>query len=120
MFKKGLIFFGGCFLLSFLLIGAGPSQAKTIDLTYSTFFPATHTHTLLSIEWGKEIEKRTKGAVKVTMFPGATLTPANQSYDGVVKGGAQVLLAASVFHFRTFRIREVKEYLRNRGLQVNL
>ncbi|RPJ12193.1 MAG: imidazole glycerol phosphate synthase subunit HisF [Deltaproteobacteria bacterium] len=41
-------------------------------------------------------------------------------YDGVVKGGAQILLAASVFHFRTFRIREVKEYLRSRGLQVNL
>ena len=41
-------------------------------------------------------------------------------YDGVVKGGAQVLLAASVFHFRTFRIREVKEYLRDRGLRVDL
>jgi cyclase len=40
-------------------------------------------------------------------------------YDAVVKGGAQVLLAASVFHFRTFRIREVKEYLRGRGLEVN-
>jgi cyclase len=41
-------------------------------------------------------------------------------YEGVVKGGAQILLAASVFHFRTFRIVEVKEYLRSRGLQVNL
>jgi imidazole glycerol-phosphate synthase subunit HisF len=41
-------------------------------------------------------------------------------YDAAVKGGAQVLLAASVFHFRTFRIKEVKEYLRSRGLQVNL
>jgi len=101
MFKKGLIFFGGCFLLSFLLIGAGPSQAKTIDLTYSTFFPATHTHTLLSIEWGKEIEKRTKGAVKVTMFPGATLTPANQSYDGVVKGISDI--AMSVFSYTSGR-----------------
>lgn len=40
-------------------------------------------------------------------------------YEGVVKGGAQILLAASVFHFRTFRIVEVKEYLRSRGLQVN-
>lgn len=40
-------------------------------------------------------------------------------YDGVVKGGAQILLAASVFHFRTFHIREVKEYLRSRGLEVN-
>ncbi len=39
-------------------------------------------------------------------------------YEGVVKGGAEVLLAASVFHFRTFRIREVKDYLRGKGLTV--
>jgi len=41
-------------------------------------------------------------------------------YEAVVSGGAQILLAASVFHFRTFTIREVKEYLRDKGLQVNL
>jgi imidazole glycerol-phosphate synthase subunit HisF len=41
-------------------------------------------------------------------------------YDGVVKGGASVVLAASVFHFRTFSIRQVKEYLRERGLGVRL
>jgi cyclase len=41
-------------------------------------------------------------------------------YEAVVKGGAQILLAASVFHFRILRIREVKEYLRGKGLQVNL
>ena len=39
-------------------------------------------------------------------------------YDGVVKGGAQILLAASVFHFRTIRIGELKDYLRSRGLAV--
>jgi cyclase len=41
-------------------------------------------------------------------------------YEAVVSGGAQILLAASVFHFRTFTIREVKEYLRDKGLPVNL
>jgi imidazole glycerol-phosphate synthase subunit HisF len=41
-------------------------------------------------------------------------------YDAVVKGGARVVLAASVFHFRTFRIREVKEYLKERGIPVYL
>ncbi len=39
-------------------------------------------------------------------------------YDAVVKGGASVLLAASVFHFRTFRIREVKDYLKRKGIEV--
>ena len=41
-------------------------------------------------------------------------------YEGAVLGGAQVLLAASVFHYRLLRIREVKEYLREKGLKVNL
>ncbi len=41
-------------------------------------------------------------------------------YDGAVKGKTSVLLAASVFHFRTFTIRQVKEYLRDRGLKVLL
>jgi len=39
-------------------------------------------------------------------------------YDGAVKGGAQILLAASVFHFRTFSIKQVKTYLKERGLSV--
>jgi cyclase len=41
-------------------------------------------------------------------------------YEGVVRGGAEILLAASVFHFRILSIRQVKEYLRDRGLRVNL
>jgi cyclase len=41
-------------------------------------------------------------------------------YDVVVKGSAQILLAASVFHYRILSIREVKEYLRTKGMQVNL
>ena len=44
----------------------------------------------------------------------------NIFYEGVVKGGADILLAASVFHFRIFSIKEVKEYLKSKGLQVNL
>jgi len=41
-------------------------------------------------------------------------------YEGVVQGGAQILLAASVFHYRILSIRQVKEYLKEKGLQVNL
>jgi cyclase len=41
-------------------------------------------------------------------------------YDAVVDGGARILLAASVFHYRILSIRGVKEYLRNKGLQVEM
>lgn len=41
-------------------------------------------------------------------------------YEAVVKGSAQILLAASVFHYRILSIRQVKEYLQGKGLKVNL
>jgi len=41
-------------------------------------------------------------------------------YEGVSVGGAQILLAASVFHYRILSIREIKEYLKGRGLAVDL
>jgi cyclase len=39
-------------------------------------------------------------------------------YEAVAQGGAQILLAASVFHYRILSIQEVKEYLQKKGLQV--
>ncbi len=41
-------------------------------------------------------------------------------YQGVVDGGAKILLAASVFHYRTLSISDVKKYLQHKGLQVDL
>jgi len=41
-------------------------------------------------------------------------------YQGVIEGGANILLAASVFHFRLLSIKEVKEYLKEKGLKVRL
>ena len=41
-------------------------------------------------------------------------------YEAVAEGGAQILLAASVFHYRTLSIREVKAYLKDKGLKVEL
>ena len=38
-----------------------------------------------------------------------------EDFDLAIKAGADALLAASVFHFGTFRIGAVKEYLKNRG-----
>ena len=41
-------------------------------------------------------------------------------YDAVVQGGADVLLAASVFHYRILSIKQIKDYLQEKGLQVRL
>jgi len=38
--------------------------------------------------------------------------------EAVIEGGAAILLAASVFHFRTLSIRQVKEHLHEKGIGV--
>ncbi|BEU88166.1 imidazole glycerol phosphate synthase subunit HisF [Selenomonas sp. TAMA-11512] len=41
-------------------------------------------------------------------------------YDVLIDGKADAVLAASVFHYGEFSIREVKTYLKNRGVEVRL
>jgi len=57
-----------------------------IELSFSVFFPPTHPHAIASMDMAKEIEKRTNGQVKITVFPGGTLTKPQACYDGVVDG----------------------------------
>ena len=40
--------------------------------------------------------------------------------DGILEGEADAVLAASVFHFGEFSIRQVKEYMASRGIPVRL
>ncbi|MSQ72040.1 MAG: imidazole glycerol phosphate synthase subunit HisF [Betaproteobacteria bacterium] len=40
--------------------------------------------------------------------------------DGVIEGRADAVLAASIFHFSQFTVREAKEYMAARGIEVRL
>ena len=40
--------------------------------------------------------------------------------EGVLEGEADAVLAASVFHFGEFTVRQVKEYMRSQGIPVRL
>ena len=82
-------------------------EAKPIELSYSIFFPAPHKQTVLATEWAKEVEKRTGGAVKITIFPGGTLTPADKCYDGVVKGISDIGMSVFAYTRGKFPLTEV-------------
>jgi len=40
--------------------------------------------------------------------------------DGIVNGGASAVLAASIFHFGEFSIKQVKEYLKSQSVSVRI
>ena len=41
-------------------------------------------------------------------------------YDALTKGGADAVLAASLFHYKELEIRDLKEYLSERGIAVRM
>jgi len=78
------------------LVAWTAAEAAT-SLTYSIFFPAAHAQAKAAEAWAKEIEKRSAGQVKISLFPGGTLTPADQCYDGVVKGISDIGMSAFAY-----------------------
>ena len=63
-----------------------PEEVKPVELTYSIFLPPQHAQAKAAIAWAEEIEKRTNGSVKISTFPGGTLTKGPKVYEGVVSG----------------------------------
>ena len=76
------------FLLGMSLL-PGPARAQ-IKLTYANFPPAPTFPCVQMEGWKKEVEKRTGGKVAIQTFPGGTLLPAKNIFDGVITGTADI------------------------------
>ena len=59
-------------------------------------------------------------AISVPVIASGGVGTLEHFYDGLVAGKADAVLAASVFHFGTFTIPQVKKYLHERGVEVRL
>ncbi len=59
-------------------------------------------------------------AVSVPVIASGGVGTLEHFADGVLAGGADAVLAASVFHFGDFSVRQAKEHMRARGIEVRL
>lgn len=57
-------------------------------------------------------------AVTIPVIASGGVGTIDHMYDGLTEGKADAVLAASIFHFREFSIKEVKEALAARGIPV--
>jgi len=65
-----------------------------------------------------EITRAVSEAVGIPVIASGGAGGPEHLYDVLTAGGADAALAASIFHFGTYRIAEVKQYLAARGLAV--
>ena len=99
-----------------------------------------------AVEWAKKVERLGAGEILLTSMDGddtkagydlaltraiseAVSIPVIASggagtlehfYEALTEGKADAALAASLFHFKELEIKEVKEYLRDKGVSVRL
>lgn len=86
--------------------GGETKPAKSTRLTYSVFFPPTHVQAKLASAWAEEINKRSNGAVNITVFAGGALTKADQCYQGVVDGISDIGMSAFAYTRGRFPLLE--------------
>ena len=67
-----------------------------------------------------ELTKAVSDAVSVPVIASGGAGTKTHFYDALTEGKADAALAASLFHYKELEIREVKEYLRKRGISVRL
>jgi imidazole glycerol-phosphate synthase subunit HisF len=67
-----------------------------------------------------EFTKAISDAVDLPVVASGGAGKLEHFFEAATQGGAQILLAASVFHYRIFSIKEVKQYLKQKGLKVML
>ena len=67
-----------------------------------------------------ELLKRSTDILSIPVIASGGVGRLEHFEDGVLKGGASALLAASVFHFNEFSIKEVKTFLKQKNISVRL
>lgn len=67
-----------------------------------------------------ELTRSISEAVSVPVIASGGAGALQDFYDVLQDGAADAVLAASVFHYRKFTVKQVKEYLRDQGVEVRL
>jgi len=109
-----------CLLLIILFTGAilvggcdgepESGEQETFEFSLAHFFPANHpAETELVQGWAQEINEATDGRVTITSYPGETLSDADEIYNAVTSGIADIGLSCFSYTRGRFPVLEAFE-----------
>lgn len=67
-----------------------------------------------------ELTRRITDAISIPVIASGGVGNLQHLADGILQGGADAVLAASIFHFGEYSIREAKQYMAERGIEIRL
>jgi len=72
------------------------------------------------IGFDNELVRAVAEAVSIPVIASGGVGELQHLVDGVKKGGADAVLAASIFHFAEYTVGEAKRFMANQGIEVRL
>jgi TRAP-type C4-dicarboxylate transport system substrate-binding protein len=110
--KKVLLFLVCVVLAIGILAVSSPATAQTpakqIRLKFATHLPIMHHgYKNLIAPWAAEVEKRTQGRVKVTVYPDQQLGKLPEMYDDLLRGTSDIAFILPVFIRGRFPLESV-------------
>lgn len=67
-----------------------------------------------------ELTKAISDAVNIPVIASGGAGTEEHFYEALTEGGAEAALAASLFHYKELEIKQVKQYLKDKGVSVRL
>ena len=84
--RRALLTAGAALALSTSL----PTLAQTVELKLSHFVPPTHTIHKELTRWAEDLDKKSNGRLKISIFPAGQMGPINRQYDLARTGVADI------------------------------
>jgi cyclase len=72
------------------------------------------------IGFDNDLTRQVSETVRVPVIASGGVGNLDHLVDGVLKGKADAVLAASIFHFGEYRIEQAKAYMQQKGIEVRL
>lgn len=70
--------------------------------------------------YDNELNKAVTDAVDIPVIASGGAGTLEHLYDAIKEGGVDAVLMASITHYGNYTINEIKEYLKSRGIEMNL
>ncbi len=109
--NKSIVFVVAVASLVVFIVTGSPSLAQTakpIELKFAYYLPTIHkVHTDIVVPFARDLEKRTNGRIKVTVYPGEALAKAKDNYDTAVLGMTDIALFVHGFMPGRFPLTDV-------------
>ena len=93
---------------------------KMVDLGAGELLVTSMDRDGTKIGFNLPLNKAISDAVEVPIIASGGVGNLQHLVEGVKEGGADAVLAASIFHYGEFTVKEAKEYMRKHGIEVRL